>query len=111
MFTGQVLLQESFSIVIEFLSKANSKSFTLANIYGRYEGNARENFVAWIFHLDIPDDALWLLVGDISFYRFAENRNKPGANFDDIAVFSEIIRYQGLIALPIKGRAFTWSNM
>jgi hypothetical protein len=40
-----------------------------------------------------------------------ENRNRDGANMTDIATFNEIISYLGLIELPIKGRAFTWSNM
>jgi exonuclease III len=111
LFSGQVILQESFGLVIEFISHSNAEKFTLVNIYGPCEGTARENFVAWLFHLDIPDDSLWILVGDFNFYRYAESRNKPGANFEDIETFNEIISYLGLIELPIKGRAFTWSNM
>jgi exonuclease III len=110
-FSGQVLLQETFGLVLEFVSIANAETFTLANVYGPCEGIARENFVAWLFHLDIPDDSLWLLVGDFNFYRFSENRNRPGANQEDMETFNEIISYLGLIELPIKGRSFTWSNM
>jgi hypothetical protein len=64
-----------------------------------------------MFHLNIADDDLWLLVGDFNFYRFSDNRNRPGANLSDSATFNEVISYHGLVELPIKGRAFTWSNM
>jgi hypothetical protein len=72
------------------------------NVYGPCEGIDRENFVAWLFHLNITDDELWLLVGDFNFYRFVENRNRTGANLTDIATFNEIISYLGLIELPIR---------
>jgi hypothetical protein len=40
-----------------------------------------------------------------------ESRNKPGGNFNDMNIFNDIINHLGLVELPIKGRAFTWSNM
>jgi endonuclease/exonuclease/phosphatase family metal-dependent hydrolase len=111
LFTGQVILQESFGLAIEFHSNLSSDNFTLVNVYGPCNGIARDNFIAWLFHLDIHDDSLWLLVGDFNFYRFSDSRNKPRANINDMATFNEVISYLGLIELPIKGRAFTWSNM
>ena len=110
-FTGQVLMQENFAIVICFTSTSSGDSFTLVNVYGPCEGIARENFVAWLFHFDIAIDTHWILLGDFNFYRYSDSRNCPGANFDDMATFNEIISYLGLIELPIKGRNFMWSNM
>jgi endonuclease/exonuclease/phosphatase family metal-dependent hydrolase len=110
-FVGQVLLEESFGIVISFTSVLSLEKFTLVNVYGPCEGFERENFVAWLFHLDIADDANWILLGDFNFYRFVESRNQPGANLSDIETFNEIISCLGLIELPMKGRSFTWSNM
>jgi hypothetical protein len=111
LFTGTILLHESFGLVIHFQSTLSEENFTLVNIYGPCDGIPRENFIAWLFHLDIPDDALWLLVGDFNFYRYSDNRNRPGANITDMNTFNEVISYLGLVELPIKGRAFTWSNM
>jgi mannosylglycoprotein endo-beta-mannosidase len=110
-FSAQVLLQECFGLVINFKSKLSSDTFTLVNVYGPCEGIARENFIAWLFHLDIPDDSLWLIVGDFNFYRYSDNRNRSGANVTGMATFNEVISYLGLIELPIKGRNYTWSNM
>jgi hypothetical protein len=102
-----VLLEESFGLAIELTSCISSDIFMPVNVYGPCEGIERDNFVAWLFHLDISDDNLWLLVGDSNFYRFVESRNREGANLADIATFNEIISYLGLIELPIKGRLFT----
>jgi hypothetical protein len=30
---------------------------------------------------------------------------------NDIFLFNDIINHLGLLELPLKGRAFTWSNM
>jgi hypothetical protein len=111
LFSGQILLEECFGLALTFTSLISSESFVVVNVYGPCEGVARENFVAWLFSLNIGDDELWLILGDFNFYRFMENRNCDGANMTDIATFNEIISYLGLIELPIKGRAYTWSNM
>jgi hypothetical protein len=49
--------------------------------------------------------------GTLIFYRYTENRNKAGGNFQDSLIFNNIISHLGLIELPIKGRSYTWSNM
>jgi hypothetical protein len=52
-----------------------------------------------------------MLVGDFNFYRYADNMNRSGGNFNYFLVFNNIISHLGLIDLPIKGRSYTWSNM
>jgi hypothetical protein len=107
-FSGNVLMIESFGIVVEFTSTRSNDKFFLVNVYGPCDGSAREDFVAWLCHLDIEDEAMWLFVGDFNFYRYAENRNREGANIQDICTFNEVISYLDLIELPIKGRSYTW---
>jgi endonuclease/exonuclease/phosphatase family metal-dependent hydrolase len=111
LFTGQVLLSECFGLAMQFQSTLSTDTFNVVNIYGPCEGILRENFIAWLYHLGISDEDLWLLVGDFNLYRFSDNRNKSGANINDMTMFNEVISYLGLIELPIKGRAFAWSNM
>ena len=65
-------------------------------------------YIAWILKMMIFG---WLLIGDFNFYRSAENRNRPGDNFNDSFIFNNIISHLGLIELPIKGQSYTWSNM
>ena len=70
----------------------------------------RDNFVSWLYHLNIPTDENWLLLGDFNFIRSFDNRNIPGGDVNDF-LFNEIIGHLGLLELPLKGRSFTWSNM
>jgi hypothetical protein len=110
-FSGTVRMQESFGVVIDFVSSADSFASTLVNVYGPCTEPRRSEFVSWLMDLDIPVNEHWLFVGDFNFYRSIENRNRDGANLNDIFTFNGIISHLGLIELPIKGRAFTWNNM
>ena len=81
------------------------------SIYGPCDGPPRDNFVSWLYHLNIPTDENWLLLGDFNFIHSFDNRNTPGGDVNDIFLFNEIISHLGLLELPLKGRSFTWSNM
>jgi hypothetical protein len=54
---------------------------------------------------------MWIFLGDFNFYISLENRNKPGGNLTDTLIFNDAIDHLDLIELPLKGRAYTWSNM
>jgi hypothetical protein len=51
------------------------------------------------------------MVGDFDFMRSQDNRNKPGGDMNEIFLFNDIISHLGLFEFPLKGRAFSWSNM
>lgn len=76
-------------------------------MYGPFAGVERENFVIWLHSLQIADDDIWLLLGDFNFYRSVLNRNRPGADMNDIFLFNDVISDLGLVELSIKGRAYT----
>ena len=90
---------------------STSKIWTLVSVYGPCQGHARDDFVQWLYNLDINADDKWLLLGDFNFMRSLDNQNLPGGNVNDMFLFNEIIGHLGLIELPIKGRQYTWSNM
>ena len=71
----------------------------------------RDEFVSWIYNLDIDPDQKWMLMGDFNFIRSFENRNLPGGDINDMFIFNEVIGHLGLIELPLKGRKYTWTNM
>jgi hypothetical protein len=50
-------------------------------------------------------------LGDFTFIRAQDNINNPGGDINDMLFFNEIIGHLGLLEFPIKGRAYTWSNM
>jgi hypothetical protein len=110
-FSGMVMHCDSFAISLHFTSTQSPQAWTLVNVYSPYHGDKRNDFVHWLYGLNIPDNEDWLLVGDFNFIRSPNNRNKPGGNINDMFIFNDIIREQNLTELPIKGRRYTWSNM
>ena len=80
-------------------------------VYGPCLGSLRDEFVQWLYDLHKPDDDNWLLLGDFNFIRSLENKNRPGGDLNDICLFNEIFGHLVILELPLKGRAYTWSNM
>jgi mannosylglycoprotein endo-beta-mannosidase len=80
-------------------------------VYGPCRGIERDNFVSWLYDLNIPPTANWLILGDFNFVRSHENRNRGGGDINDMFLFNEVIGHLGLLDLPLKGRNYTWSNM
>jgi hypothetical protein len=83
--------KQQFAIKLAVTSAHNMEVWTLVVVYGPCRQPARNEFVNWLYNLDIGDDDLWLLIGDFNFYKSAENRNMPGGNFNDSLVFNSII--------------------
>nr|XP_020149932.1 uncharacterized protein LOC109735140 [Aegilops tauschii subsp. strangulata] len=110
-FDGTLLEVQQFVVVIEFVSRQNNERWTLLTVYGPCQGEARDNFVTWLYHLNIPVDGNWLLLWDFNFLRSLDKRNLPGGDLNDMFIFNEIIGNLGLLELPIKGRSYSWSNM
>ena len=110
-FHGNLLEVHKSTIRINFTSTHNNVSWTIVTVYGPCRGLDRDIFVRWLYDIDIPSHEYWLIVGDFNFIRSVDNRNKPGADMNDIFIFNEIISHLSLVELPLKGRALTWSNI
>jgi hypothetical protein len=54
---------------------------------------------------------MWMMLGDFNLMRRPENRNRPGGNANDMLLFNDIIHHLDLVEIPLKDRAYTWSNM
>lgn len=108
---GQVLYISDFAISVQFRSRHNAETWTLTTVYGPCHGEKRDLFVQWLYDLDVDPESNWMIVGDFNFYRSVEDRNREGANFNDMNIFNSIITNLGIIEIPLKGRKFTWSNM
>jgi hypothetical protein len=52
-----------------------------------------------------------MILGDFNFYKSMENRNRGGANLQDIMTFNQIISNLGLQEILLKGKNYTLSNM
>ena len=72
-FTGNLIEAKSFGIIMKFQSKHTSETWFLVSIYGPCQGPARDDFVQWLYNLDIQFEDNWLLLGDFNFMRSIEN--------------------------------------
>ena len=68
-FLGTLIEIQQFVVVVEFVSRQNNEKWTLVAVYGPCQGEARDNFVTWLYNLSIPVDENWLLLGDFNFIR------------------------------------------
>lgn len=58
----------------------------------------------------MPYEVDWLIVGDFNLLRRLEDRNREGADVNEMFLFNEAIKKLDLIELPIQGRQYTWTN-
>ena len=73
--TGSVVSCLPYSITVKFTSTSSSNdSWLLSNIYGPCSGELRDEFVNWMYNLDIDADQNWMFMGDFNFIRSIENR-------------------------------------
>jgi exonuclease III len=110
-FKGELVQNFKWATAVKFSSTQSICNWYLANIYGPCIGDDRENFVQWMYDLQINDTDNWILIGDYNFYRSPIDRNRGGGNMDDMLLFNDIIRAQNLVDLPLHGATYTWSNM
>jgi hypothetical protein len=86
-------------------------SRVVSNIYGPCVPGPKAEFTNWLYNYDSSNYDLWMLVGDFNLMRSLDNRNRPGGNVQDMLLFNDIIHHLDVAEVPVKGRAFTWSNM
>jgi hypothetical protein len=103
--------KQSFSMTVNLSSAHNNDDWKLTTVYGPSDEPARTEFINWFRSHSFDDYGNWIFLGDFNFYRSLSNRNRPGGNLADTLIFNDAIGHLGLVELPLKGRAFTWSNM
>jgi hypothetical protein len=106
-----VIDQNSFGHTICFRTKLTNQTWWLTNIYAPCTPHRREEFLSWFSSLEINDDKLWIFLGDFNMIRSPENRNKLGGDHLRMINFNLAISQLGLQEIPLKGQAYTWSNM
>lgn len=59
----------------------------------------------------MPNDMEWMILGDFNLMRKPEDRNREGADLNEIFMFNEAISSLGLNEIALQGGKYTWSNM
>ena len=107
---GQLIFKNSYAISIEFTSKINNDSWVLTTVYAPCTPIGKKEFLEWFREIQMPPEKDWLIVGDFNLIRRPEDRNRDGADVNEMFLFNEAIDKLGLIELPLHGRLFTWTN-
>ena len=101
-FEGLTVHKNDFSISIDFTSKHSGEHILLTNIYGPCQNPARTVFLSWFQDLQIDDDVNWLVLGDLNYVRYPQNRNLEGGNILNMLAFNEAISNLALIELYLE---------
>lgn len=83
-FQGQKVFENKFSLSIQFTSVYTEETWFLTNIYGPCLAEEKLEFLNWLNNIQTPDDVNWLMLVDFNYVRYPENRNKDGANFQEM---------------------------
>lgn len=110
-FPGCTTNKLQFGLTIALTCQHTAETWKLTIVYGPCVEPERSDFVNWLNSHNIDDEENWLFLGDFNFYRSLEDWNQLGGNLQHTLIFNNIIGHLGLIELPLKGKAFTWSNM
>ena len=89
----------------------NDQLWYLTNVYGPTIAEERLNFTSWLNHLDTSQMDLRIIMGDFNLIRSPNDRNRDGGDINNMLLFNGIIQNLDLEEIPLKGRAYTWSNM
>lgn len=110
-FDGRVICQSRFQVTVELKCNFSAQIIVVTNIYAPCDNDGRQEFVNWFLQLDTSNFQHWIIMGDFNMIRSTEDRNRPGGNINTMLMFNNIIQTHDLEEIPLKGRAYTWSNM
>jgi len=96
-----------YAIPVEFTSEINGKSWLLTTIYVPCTPAGKRAFLNWFRDIQMPPNEDWLVVGDFILIRKPEDRNKKGADVNEMFLFNEAINKLSLTELPLHGRQYT----
>jgi hypothetical protein len=58
MFEGRLIQSRKFGVIIEFTSRHTAQKWTLVCVYGPCAREVKDQFVQWLYDLNIPNDEL-----------------------------------------------------
>jgi exonuclease III len=107
---GEVVFENEYAKTVQFMSKLNGQKWILTNIYATCTPDGKLSFLRRFKNIQMPDDCLWIVLGDFNLIRRPDNRNKPGGDNSLMHAFNEAISKLGLLELPLSDQQFTWTN-
>lgn len=100
-FLGQLVFSNGYAISIEFISKLSNETWLLTTVYAPCTPIGKRAFLDWFKQIQMPAEMDWLIVGDFNLIRKLEDRNREGADANEIFSFNEAINKLGVIEHPL----------
>jgi exonuclease III len=110
-FFGELIDSNRFALTVKLTSLQSGHQWFLTNVYGPCSPPSKAESTNWLYNLDTSSYDLWMMLGDFNLIRSPDNRNRPSGNTNDMMLFNDIISHLDLVEVPLKNRAYTWSNM
>jgi exonuclease III len=101
---GEVVLENDYARSVEFMSKLNGQKWILTNIYAPCTADGKVAFLNWFKNIYMPEEKLWIVLGDFNLIIRPKNRNKPGGDSNLMLAFNEAISKLGIIEPPLSGQ-------
>jgi hypothetical protein len=104
MFRGELAFQNEYAVSVNLTSQLNEAIWLLTTVYAPCTPQGKRDFLNWFQNIQTPDELDWLIVGDFNLLRKPEDRNKEGADVQEMYLFNEAISNLGLMEIPLLGR-------
>jgi hypothetical protein len=88
---GDVIQENEYAQTVQFMSKLNGQKWVLSNIYAPCTPDAKLAFLRWFKNVYMPDECMWIIMGDFNLIRRPEIRNKSGGDISLMNAFNEAI--------------------
>nr|CAD1824707.1 unnamed protein product [Ananas comosus var. bracteatus] len=100
----------SFSLNVVLKRKVDGKVFYVSNVYGPTRVDLKPAFFQELREICGRSVGVWAVLGDFNTLHSLSDKNGLPSNYADILLFREAINDTGLADLPLRNRAYTWSN-
>lgn len=98
------------TITVRLQQTATGSFFTITNAYGPTVDSLKEGFITELSLAASLADSNWLLAGDFNLVRWLTDCSSCCSSFRLMELFNEFISQSGLMDVPLRNRAYTWSN-
>ncbi|XP_078173997.1 uncharacterized protein LOC144567705 [Carex rostrata] len=79
-------------------------------VYGPSVDSEKPSFLKELNRLAEMVNHPWIIAGDFNLLRWMTDRSTGATCFDLMDLFNQFIRTAGLVDVPLKNRAYTWSS-
>lgn len=82
----------------------------VTNVYGPSKDVLKPSFIEELRRIAVGVDLPWILAGDFNLVRWLTDRSSSIRGFTLIELFNSFISDAGIVDVPLRNRAYTWSS-